>query len=574
MANWKKVIVSGSHAHLANITASGDIHAIGKISSSAELFASLSLSDSTIASQAVMYDTSSGKFYFTGSGTGGGTAVGFPYSGSDVIGGGGLQAAVISGSLVVGGGLGGNITASGGISAGGDIIATNFSASGVSSSFLSASNADIINISVTRITSSFVSGNIISASNIFVNGDLKATGDVDANTFSIGGITLLDNQNNVISGSNIFGSQSNDTHQFTGSLLISGAVDTNLVLVAGLVSASGFSGSLFGTAATASFVTTAQTASYVETAQTASYVETAQTASFVATAQTASYVENAQTASFVATAQTASYVETAQTASFVAAAQTASFVATAQTASFVATAQTASFVASAVSSSHAEEVTIGTPVANDARLPLVFLDTDGVLKVGDVAPDQDGPTYNVNTNKLELGRAGEVGIELFGGNNDASTAFIRVKGDLFVEGATTTLNVANLAVEDKFILLNSHSAATPAVSDAGIIVQTSGSEDGKQYGAAVYYSQDQNRWVLAKSSSVEAGAGTISQNDGFIVSVTSSTLPVTAAYDPQEFNTNMQFGGGTAASYGMMYIDEGETGREAGLFIYMPGDLG
>ncbi len=538
MANWKKVIVSGSHAHLANITASGDIHAIGKISSSAELFASLSLSDSTIASQAVMYDTSSGKFYFTGSGTGGGTAVGFPYSGSDVIGGGGLQAAVISGSLVVGGGLAGNITASGGISAGGDIIATNFSASGVSSSFLSASNADIINISVTRITSSFVSGNIISASNIFVNGDLKATGDVDANTFSIGGITLLDNQNNVISGSNIFGSQSNDTHQFTGSLLISGAVDTNLVLVAGLVSASGFSGSLFGTAATASFVTTAQTASYVETAQTASYVETAQTASFVA------------------------------------AAQTASFVATAQTASFVATAQTASFVASAVSSSHAEEVTIGTPVANDARLPLVFLDTDGVLKVGDVAPDQDGPTYNVNTNKLELGRAGEVGIELFGGDNTAANSFIRVKGDLFVEGATTTLNVANLAVEDKFILLNSHSAATPAVSDAGIIVQTSGSEDGKQYGAAVYYSQDQNRWVLAKSSSVEAGAGTISQNDGFIVSVTSSTLPVTAAYDPQEFNTNMQFGGGTAASYGMMYIDEGETGREAGLFIYMPGDLG
>jgi len=71
----------------------------------------------------------------------------------------------------------------------------------------------------------------------------------------------------------------------------------------GTITAQGFSGSFTG-----SLQGTAQTASYVQTAQTASYVQTTQTASYVQTAQTASYVQTAQTASYVQTAQTASYV--------------------------------------------------------------------------------------------------------------------------------------------------------------------------------------------------------------------------------------------------------------------------
>ena len=95
----------------------------------------------------------------------------------------------------------------------------------------------------------------------------------------------------------------------TGSLVISGSGADKTLTVDGVISASaGITGSLFGTATSASYVETAQTASYVETAQTASFVTTAQTASYVETAQTASYVETAQTASFVVTSQTASYV--------------------------------------------------------------------------------------------------------------------------------------------------------------------------------------------------------------------------------------------------------------------------
>jgi len=62
---WRKIIVSGSNAELNEIFASG------KISGSAELFASLSLSDNG-SYRTVIYDTATGKFYFTGSYGGGG----------------------------------------------------------------------------------------------------------------------------------------------------------------------------------------------------------------------------------------------------------------------------------------------------------------------------------------------------------------------------------------------------------------------------------------------------------------------------------------------------------------------
>jgi hypothetical protein len=113
-------------------------------------------------------------------------------------------------------------------------------------------------------------------------------------------------------------------------------------------------------ALTASYIVNAQTASYVENAQSASYVVNAisasqaansYTASFVANAQTASYVVNALTASYVTNALTASYVTNAISASQAASAYTASYVANAQTASYVVNALTASYVENAISSS-------------------------------------------------------------------------------------------------------------------------------------------------------------------------------------------------------------------------------
>jgi hypothetical protein len=70
---------------------------------------------------------------------------------------------------------------------------------------------------------------------------------------------------------------------------------TGQTITGGLTVTGGITGSLQGTATTASYVTTAQTASYVITAQTASYVLNAVSASYATTAATASYVSQSYT---------------------------------------------------------------------------------------------------------------------------------------------------------------------------------------------------------------------------------------------------------------------------------------
>jgi hypothetical protein len=143
---------------------------------------------------------------------------------------------------------------------------------------------------------------------------------------------------------------------YTGSAKITGS----LSVTGSTISTLGFTGSLQGTATTASYVLNAVSASFVTTASyvlqavsasfasTASYVLQAVSASF---ASTASYVVTAQTASYVITAQTASYVLQAISASH---ATTASFITTAQTASYV---NTASYAIQALSASYAPDTT-------------------------------------------------------------------------------------------------------------------------------------------------------------------------------------------------------------------------
>jgi hypothetical protein len=182
--------------------------------------------------------------------------------------------------------------------------------------------------------------------------DFTVRGTLTAQTIVVQTIT---SSVDFVTGSTRFGTLTSNTHQFTGSVSVSGslAVNGNNVVFTNQTS----SMSVLN-AQTASFVTLAQTASFVTTAQTASYVLNAVSSSF---ASTASFVTLAQTASFVTTAQTASFVQNAQTASYVLNAVSSSF---ASTASFITLAQTASFVQNAVSASFASN-------ANSASFALV-----------------------------------------------------------------------------------------------------------------------------------------------------------------------------------------------------------
>jgi hypothetical protein len=223
-----------------------------------------------------------------------------------------------------------------------------------------------------------------------ISGDLVVNGTASFNVFH-----TIYNSSSIIyaSGSTKFGDTSDDTHQFTGSLYVSGSV-----------TADAFTGtaSYATQAATASFVTLAQTASYVTLAQTASYVNQAVSASY---STTASFVTNAQTASYVTLAQTASYVNQAvsasfaSTASYVANAQTASYVTLTQTASYVANAQTASYVAQAISASYA---TTASYAANGgvtqlfAGANITLAPTTGVGQVT-ISSTGAGTYYNTST---------------------------------------------------------------------------------------------------------------------------------------------------------------------------------
>jgi hypothetical protein len=97
----------------------------------------------------------------------------------------------------------------------------------------------------------------------------------------------------------------------------------NSTITGSLNVTAGITGSLLGTASTASYVTLAQTASYVTLAQTASYVTTAQTASYITgsihtstnPALSASYASSSTSASYASSSTSASYALTASSIS-------------------------------------------------------------------------------------------------------------------------------------------------------------------------------------------------------------------------------------------------------------------
>lgn len=130
---------------------------------------------------------------------------------------------------------------------------------------------------------------------------------------------------------------------------------------------------------------------------------------------------------------------------------------------------------------------------------------------------------------------------------------VKINGDLTIFGDTVQQQVSNLLVEDKFILLNSGSAA----GDGGIIVQTNASFAG----AALVFDDDINRWAVAAEDKVAQNATSIDATGaGFqmLVSVSGS------AKDPIDGANPNDFGTGASSRIGMMHVNT-TTGD---IFIY------
>ena len=131
-----------------------------------------------------------------------------------------------------------------------------------------------------------------------------------------------------------------------------------------------------------------------------------------------------------------------------------------------------------------------------------------------------GTGVTVNANDIAIGQ--DVAT-----NANVTFADIRATGNLTVEGTTVNAQVANLNVEDRFILLNSGSAA----GDGGIVVQTESAFSG----SAFAYDDSESRWGFQQVTKLGASAVTAAP-DAYAVAVWEGDTP-NAAYQK---NGNMQ----------------------------------
>ena len=78
---------------------------------------------------------------------------------------------------------------------------------------------------------------------------------------------------------------------------------------------------------------------------------------------------------------------------------------------------------------------------------------------------------------------------------DLDSQTVRVRGDLIVDGGTTTVNTATLSVEDTFIELARNNSNTPAL-DAGIYVNRGGAGDN----AVFYWDESEDNFIIGTTT--------------------------------------------------------------------------
>jgi hypothetical protein len=97
--------------------------------------------------------------------------------------------------------------------------------------------------------------------------------------------------------------------------------------------------------------------------------------------------------------------------------------------------------------------------------------------------------------------------------NDITIANDLISGDLTVQGDTTTINTATLAVEDKDIVIASGASDSSAANNAGIIV---GSDV-----ASIKYVHSGTKWALNKNTDI-TGTLAVSSTSAFTGAITAS----------------------------------------------------
>ena len=154
-----------------------------------------------------------------------------------------------------------------------------------------------------------------------------------------------------------------------------------------------------------------------------------------------------------------------------------------------------------------------------------------------------------------------IGNSSNGGNQIVLNGTASITGDLIVQGTTTTLNTANLLVEDKFILLNSGTLGSPA-DEGGIVVQTA--NDGT--GTALFYDDDAGRWIITDKDQVAGSAANVSTD---ITKGTNTMAAVVTVQVDDNAPNHSPFFNTANFNQGQMYVDKSLTSvTDNNIWIY------
>ena len=452
MATWKKVIVSGSQAELAAVTAS------------VALLVSTNQVISTTAGGTKLSGSFSGSFFGDGSGISG-VAASFPVTAKTDL--------VSTDQFFINDGASKYVTYGNLLT---DLAGTNLTVEANDSLTLASTITGITSISATSITASFTGS---------LTGALTGTASYATNALTASYASNVpvtaSYANNAASAS--YASTATSASFASNANQLGGQV-ASYYTNASNINAGTIGNAYLPSAISVTSITASFTGSHVGTLTgTASY---ATTASYANNATSASYALNATTASYALTATSASYALTATSASF-------------------------------ASNGGVTSIVAGTGITASSATGNVTVSI--------------GQAVNTNSNVTF---------------NDAT-----INGNLVVAGTASFTNADNLTVKDKFILINSGSAA---LADSGWITQYNAAGSGSAFyleAGAAGSTGTYGRFAVAYDV---IGTSTALTADEFVV--TAKSAAGTPPTDPTW--------GGATNGYGNIYVNS-STGD---IFIY------
>jgi hypothetical protein len=440
----------------------------------------------------------------------------------------------------------------------GSITIASGSLIGTSSFALSASNAINAQNAISAQTASYV--NTLNQ-NVTINGDLSA----HTGSFNVLQVNYISSSIIYSSGSNTFGDELSDTQILSGSVYV---VGPNFTWNGSKVITSADTGSMSVLSASyASTATSADSATSASYALSSSYTLNATNANSATSASYALSSSSANSATSASYALSSSYTLNAASADSATSASYALNATSADSATSASYALNATSADSATSASYALNATS----ADSATSASYALSSSYTLNATN-ANSATSASYALNATSADSATSASYALNATNATNASTASYVNtlnqdvtingttsttdltvtnnatITGNLTVNGTTTYVNVQDLLIEDKFILLNSGSKGG-VPNEGGIIVQTT-TIGGEAYGTALYYDQENNRWVVNRSGSVAWNAtnNVFSTSSDFIVTVTGSAgVPI---------GTPVNFGTGDSLnSIGQMYIN-------------------